>query len=895
MSLLAAFTAHEVTTQLRSARFRVLAFGYAVIGAIPAAVVYLGANNVGYRIDAGAYAEALRAVHPALTALLATVLAVDAITREREEGSFGVVSLAPVSASGYVFRRWLALLAIALPLTLLPTLIASALLGHGEGRVPDLAPLAWEWLLRVIPPLVVMSALMLALGTITNRTLLAILAYGAAMTFGLGFLQDLLAMVHRKLDGPGDMIGFDPMAFARLMWVVRGWWQFDPPTATGYPIERELDRLLPEAALIVGCTLFFLGVAPAFLRRTRPDVRPWRIRDDHPLRTMLRGVNRIRENYRPDAGLQPADRVALAIALIASIACFAWLLRRETHFATLAAARLAAESAKEPRHMSTALVAKSIAIEGHAGRAMKTRATYAFENRGDATQSHLGFMLHHALTIERVTASCANAKVTRAWERVGVDLDKPIAPRATCAITFTLTGTPDAVVFNLGGRGRFGDRFRQWQAGTKSIELSDLSRSTFVPAATRSRLMLKAADLAPVPRYTPWRVDYSPVNSDRDVTSFVPEVIAPRGEIRVAVTLPGGFTATDSCGTIATNAMQSRCTLGFAEYRLFAMRAKTMPLAGRATLVHLSAHGDLARLHAPAIGEAITLAESAWPGLRLGGAPVFLERPIDGDGERAYWYQQRASLVTASGSLYAIPEWLFIRRKPVETPRIAAAIIGGTLRGRRVVLPSQARLFTSLFDELAAARVGAGESRSAVIPGKGPPPDTEPLLRLGYSEHAMRRLRAVLVDLENRAGADRIVEGVNEFSEAPGTGNAEELIAIIGRRANVNLDNFYSDYFEDRALPKLTIEDAKFVRDGRRWVVRGFARNLAKGESFVPMVLRTQFGSVRQIVKVGSGERVPFELTTDYEPRTLQLDPDRVVYRWAAVGTVDSIDFRGES
>ena len=80
------------------------------------------------------------------------------------------------------------------------------------------------------------------------------------------------------------MIGFDPMHLQRLVWTVRGWWHFDPPTAAGYPIEQELDVLLPESALIVAFTIFFLCAAPAFLRRTRPDVKPWRIRDDHPLR-----------------------------------------------------------------------------------------------------------------------------------------------------------------------------------------------------------------------------------------------------------------------------------------------------------------------------------------------------------------------------------------------------------------------------------------------------------------------------------------------------------------------------------------------------------------------------------------------------------------------------------
>lgn len=895
MSLIAAFTSYELTTQLRSARFRVIAVAYVLIGVLPAVAMYLGSSTAGYLTDAGAYAKALGALLPSLTALLATVLSVDAITREREEGSFAVVSLAPLSASGYLFRRWLALLVIALPLTMLPSLIAAALATHAARRVPDVTPLAWEWLLHVAPPLAVMSALMLALGTITGRTMLAILAYGAAMTFGLGFLQDLLAMLHRHLEGPGAMIGFDPMVLDRLVWAVRGWWQFDTPTAAGYPVEVTLDRFLPEAAMIVACTIFFVGLAPAFLRRTRPDVKPWRIRDDHPLRTMLRGLNRIRENYTPDASLQPADRIVIAVALLASIGCFALLLRRETRFMNLAAERYAAEVASDPREMSLALFPRAISVEGETGRTIRTRTTFTFENRGDQPQQHLGFAVHPGLKIERVAATCGNVNVTRRWERVGIDLDRPLAPRATCNVTIELHGTPDALVFNLQGRGRFGNRYRTWESAKKSIELSDLSRSTFLPAATRQRLLLTARDFAPVPRYTPWHVDGAEIDSDFDTTSFVVEGIAPASDVRLSLRVPENMTAVDSCGTVATKRLASRCTFGFADLRITAAPFTTLPLSGNATLVHLRSHDELARVHSPALAEALTIAETSWPGLKLSGAPVFVERPINGDGYRANWAYGRGNPIEASGSMYAIPEWLFIRRQPLGAQGLAAAIVGSTLRARRDVVPRQQRFFSAFYEAVATSRAGVGETRTAVIGGKGPRPLTEPLLDMSWRDHTNARLRGVLVDLEYRVGADRIVEGVNEFVARPGSGNAKELLDLIGRRAGVSLDNMYRDFFTGSALPKLTIENATFVRDGKRWVVRGFAHNLATGESLVPVVLRTQFGSVRATLKVGAGERVPFTLTTEYEPRTLQLDPERVVYRHAAIGTVDSIDFKGES
>lgn len=895
MRVLGAFVSHEVTTQVRSARFKILAIAYVVLASSPAVAIYLASRNLGYVLDGGAYAWALRVLQPSLTALFATVLAVDAIIREREEGSFGVISLAPLSASGYVFRRWIALLVIAVPITIVPSLVAGVLVAHAERRMPAVAPLAWEWLLHVVPPLLVMSGLMLALGTITGRTILAILAYGAAMTFGLGFLQDGLSYAHRHLEGPGDLIGFDPMTMHRVVWTVRGWWSFDPPTVAGYPIEEELDVLLPESALIVAFTVLFLSIAPAFLRRTRPDVKPWRIRDDHPLRTMLRGLNRIRENYRPDAGLQPSDRAVMIFGVLAAIACIAFLLNRESRYIALARERYAAESGKEPSHMSVTLVPRSIRVEGDAGRTIRTRTTFEIENRGSRPEQHLGFALHRGLEIRNVNATCGKTRVTRQWERLGIDLDSPIAPNGTCTVTIDVEGRPDAIVFNLRGKGRFGARYRRWERATTAMDLSDLSRSTFTPAATRHRLILAASDFAPVPRYTPWRLDIANVGTNRDTTSFIAEGVATVSDVGLSLRLPEGFTAVDSCGAVSTKRIDSRCRFAFSDLRITAARFKTVPL-GRATLVHLQRHEDLARIHGPAMAEALTIAERAWPGLDISGNAVFVEKPITDDSERASYYQPLlGGPIEASGSMISIAEWLFIRRQPLPPAQIGGAIISSNLRGRRVVDPKERAFFMAFFGEVARSRIGGGDARVATIGGKGPRPSTDPLRHLYRPTEAQDRLRGVLVDLEYRVGADRIVEGVNEFVAASGTGTAKELLDGIGRRAKVNLDNMYRDYFAGDALPKLTIEEASFVRDGRRWTVRGYVHNLATGEALCPVVLRTQFGSARQTILVGANERVPFALTTDYEPKTLQLDPDKIVYRHAAVGTVDSIDYEGES
>jgi hypothetical protein len=138
-----------------------------------------------------------------------------------------------------------------------------------------------------------------------------------------------------------------------------------------------------------------------------------------------------------------------------------------------------------------------------------------------------------------------------------------------------------------------------------------------------------------------------------------------------------------------------------------------------------------------------------------------------------------------------------------------------------------------------------------------------------------------------------MMQGVDDFLAAPGTGTARELMDAIAKRGGVRLDRVWSDYFEGDALPQLTLADVKFTRRGAAWEVSGIVHNRDKGEVFCPVVLRTAYGSLRTMLHIDSQQKVPFVLQSTHEPRTLQLDPDKVVYRYAAVGTVDSVDYRG--
>jgi hypothetical protein len=72
-------------------------------------------------------------------------------------------------------------------------------------------------------------------------------------------------------------------------------------------------------------------------------------------------------------------------------------------------------------------------------------------------------------------------------------------------------------------------------------------------------------------------------------------------------------------------------------------------------------------------------------------------------------------------------------------------------------------------------------------------------------------------------------------------------------------------------------------------------KNTGTGEAIVPIALRTSQGSLWQTVHVSSGGSASFNVTTSGEPHSVQLDPDGVCYRQAAVGLIETVEYRGQS
>lgn len=890
MKLFGLFLEYELTTQWRSVRFRGLAVVYVIVASIPAVVVFAVSGRMPRMVGPSAYNSILLSAQPLLTALLAVGLAVDAIARERDEGSFSVLSVAPISSAGYVLRRWLALVVICIPISLAPTAIAAAIGAHTRSTLPSVTIFLQGWLLSVLPSLLVSSALAIALGTITGRTVLAVIFGALLITAGIGITNDLLFYIRLNFDGPSELFAGGRRSIQELIWMAKGYWMPNLPSDAAFPLRNETRELLSRAGITAAMAIVLLAVAAFYLRRTRRDLRPWKIRETNQLRTLLRTMNRIREEYAPDSGSSVSDRVTLTVAVVLAALLIGSIIRRQSAFAALAAQRYTAEVAKAVP-TSIGVTAESVRIDGEITLAgmLRNRVTMVVRNGGGQSERHLSFELNSTVAVRRLSVDRGTALQHRVWERFDVDVDPPLMPRQSRTLTFDLEGQPAEIDFALQSPGNFRVRWRRYLTAKESIYMTDLSRSTVEPAATEVRMYLRGSDLAPVLRYPPWIL-----KPDDQGEGFLPEGIMTDSALEVHLAHPYAM-AVDSCGVIAARReLASRCTTDLASYVVFGGPLVQRPVGAASTLAYIPAHEWLAQSQAQALASSIRLAGDAWPSLALPPHLVFVERPTE-PGQRSFFFGYQpwraVEQVGSRAALFFVPESIFTSTRAINPNAFAASIIAGTLRAKRRVVVEQGGFFTRFFTTVAIGRLGMRKA-VAVEPGAGFPPETAPLLSEYYRPES--RMAKVLVALEYRAGASHFVEGITDFvngGERPGT--AKELVDAIGRRAGVDLSRTYDDYFAGQALPQLTLDDVKFHRVAGRWEVTGAVKNNGTGEAFVPVALRTSHGSLWQTIRVDSGGRSSFAFSADGDPHSVQLDPDRVCYRHAAIGLVENVEFRG--
>ena len=328
MRLLAAFAAHELRTQWRSLRFRVLAALYVAAGSTPGDVDLAAAGaDADWRSAPPPTPRRRWRSCPLLTAVVAFLISLDAITREQDEGAWSTVALVGMSNAGYLLRRWLALQALLLPLTAPAPLAAAAAVAvavNGPARSPP-APFVGPWLLHVVPiALVVLGRRPWRWGRSPAARSTPSCSPASCCRFLPVLVNALLGRFGIRLGGPLDWLDLPRLIRSINRMASRGRReQLGAPV----PVRGEREPLRPRAvagrAPGPGGGAGGPGRRPAraspccYLRRTRPDVRPWRIRPDHPLRTFLGALARLRERYTPDPVAVRADLLSLGAALLA--------------------------------------------------------------------------------------------------------------------------------------------------------------------------------------------------------------------------------------------------------------------------------------------------------------------------------------------------------------------------------------------------------------------------------------------------------------------------------------------------------------------------------------------------------------------------------------------------
>lgn len=922
MRLTAAFLAHELRIQRRSLRFRAFAVGYLILGCLPAAVIHLRREHIDYAVGGASYAVETLIPLPLLTALLAGLLALDGINRERRGGAWTTATLTGVSNAGYLVRRWLALLAVVLPLTAVPPLFAAgvALADTGGPLVP--AVFFGPWLLHVVPVAAALSALALGLGTIAGNAastfVLVLLVFGVVPAVG----NDVLDHFRLRFSPPLGWLDIQPAAFtARRLRMGNDpktpWGRIFPLTATesGFDLGTEAEQDLAEGLLLATAAAAALGIAVVFLRRTRPDVRPQRIRPDHPLRNFLVTFGRLREQYTPDPAPAPTDLAAVGLALLAAAGGVALLAGRAVHFEHRAEVRWQAETQAAIAPMAQELAPESWRIEGglDGSGTLALRVSGSLRNTGRQPQGHLAFTLAPDLELE-VSADRGRAAVRRSWDRLAIELDPPIEPGGRRELRFRLAGRPGETYFgqptsNSGDDLSFWAAYKRHREARFSHDRSDLSRWYEVPAVNGYRVALNAPCLTPVPRYTPWALDRGSVPA---------ELYTPLAQVDLALAVPRDLLVADSCGGLSDPAgtagkpgrLDSRCTLPVSDLAVMGGRQRLLPgtRGGGAAVAVFPAHRTSGTLHLGFLQGGTRLLDEAWPGMGGLDRMVLLEWPDEQVHRRDRmsalyrWRDPFDDWVTVTGNLVFLRESDLIGTQPLPPEPMVAEIIATRLARRRRLDPGQSLFFRQLLRRIVLQRLGLGSETGAVV---GPldrqflPSIYEPALHPEHYNYWNLRFPSLVAALTRRAGAEPLRASLDELL-APGGDHAQrpatfdEFAAILKRRAERPVDAMIRDFFLAGDLPELVLDGVAFQSSTGGWRATGKVRNEGKGEAVCRLVLATDLGPVETEVRTGSGETVGFTLSSPHRPQGVFLDPDHECHRLIGPGAPrDRVYFQG--
>jgi hypothetical protein len=913
--LTAAFIAYEMRTQARSLRFRTFAGLYVLAGTMPAVLIHLLRGQARFAVGEAAYVDEVKAVLPLLTAVLAFLLSLDGVTREQGDGAWTTVTLCGMSNAGYLFRRWLALQAVLLPLTALP-LLAAAGIAVADG-VPALDAGVWTgpWLLQAVPLALCLSALGLGVGTIGGGPLPALPLLALLLAVVPAFAGEALHRFRLAPDSPMAWLDLNRVSYSitRAIRTIQGRhdWGFDFPLPSseagsdfGVLAVQSLVAIAPLAALAAAA----LGVAVLYLRRTRPDVRPRPVRKDHPLRDSLLFWNRLRELYKPDPAPALADRLAVAAGLLAAVILLGLLFTRAYSYESLAAMRYASEIATGPAPTPAEVIPGRWRIDGRIGSGphVAFRISGEMINTGRKPAGHLAFQLDPDLGLD-VTADAGRVAVSRTWDRLALELTPPIPPGGRRELRFRLSGEPARTVFPEAPPGTFGTpsfkaSYELHRNARFSRDRLNYARAWREPSISGFGVNLSRGALIPIPVYGGWHREDEPEA----------ESISPAAQVEVALSGPPGVFLADSCGGIAVPAgdstrLTSRCRSPLADFEVVGGRQTLLSRAGGPgmAVAVFPAHRQAADLHLGFLSRGAGMLEEAWPGIGSLGQLVLVEWR-DRTRRTPYYgyYDFGDSFVTVKGNLVFLEEVNLIQMRGINPEFLVSEILSVRLANQRRIDPEQAVFFRQFFRNLALERLGMGPENGAVVGPIHPSIEAEVQVpALAVEEHYSywyQRFPALMSALRSRMGDEPLRAAVDEFLDrgddpAAPPGTARELFALLVRHnPNPSVDRLIRESFLGGDLPYPVLDGVEFRHTGDGWRITGRMVNEGTGEALCKVVLTTDLGPESTVVRAEPGQAGSFELATRYRPQGVFLDPGHECQRLVKMGAPRDRVYFGE-
>ncbi|MCP4657530.1 MAG: hypothetical protein GY856_19160 [bacterium] len=919
MNLLVTFVRYELKLQARSMRFRWAAGFYVVFCCLPPVLLFALRETAAREMGPASYLSHLLQVQPFLTVLLAVLVAGQRSGTESLPETWPVLSAASIGNTGFLLRRWLAATVLLLPLTALPPLLTAALAAYADVGPVDPGIWYWSWTFEIAPRATIIAALWLGLVTILGNELIALVAG----LIGSGILLHLLNQAlfrWQLLVTSGDLLALDrfgrwiSQAFAKPRWGQRfGFISNYATTEAPYDAATAFAELVPRIAPALGWAVAILALAVAFLHRTRRDLVPRRVRPDHPLRTYLALLNRLRERHAPSAALSRVDSLAAAFGLLALVGGLAVHVGYQIHYTRLADERYRVEIASDFPCQPAEIELTAWRLRGQIREdgSLTTEVRGSLRNHGSEPRDQLVFALNAALDLDRIEVTDRRVSTQRAWDRLVVTIAPPLEPGKTLDLRCHLSGAPTEIDFALKslGQASFVTRFEGHRGARFLRDLNDLSQSWILRAISDRRVELRAMDLGPVPRLTPWTLTpfLGPGSGGREVPE---ERIRPKVDLTIDLSVPPRWFLADPCGHSSRrdggngpsrSRLRGECRIPVTDYGVFGAALQELDSSDAAvTFAALPAHREQAERRRESLATAARLSQRAWPGMKGVDGLVVIEWP---PASTTDWSRPPLGLQwqhELRGQLLLLPERSFVNAEHWEqfyyaftqgywtsgawTENLVADTLLRDLLARREVERRQENIFRSMYRSLMKRRMGLTKSGAAVSVRPGWETEfRKPILdaRHGAGTTWNLRLPAVLADLEGRLGREALHAGIEAFlsrkSDRPGT--IEELLATLEERTGVALDRFYSDYFTGDALPELRLEEVVAVRDPRGFTVTGNVRNTGTGEVICPVVVKAEIGEAGALVTVDSESATAFSVRTASRPHTVMLDPKRICHR----------------